>query len=49
MLQEVFECYRVLAPGGRMVVNVANLGRKLYIPLSSHINIIMYELGFWMR
>ena len=50
MLQEVFsECYRVLAPGGRMVVNVANLGRKPYIPLSSHINIIMYELGFLMR
>ena len=34
LLEEVFsECYRVLSPGGRMVVNVANLGRKPYIPL----------------
>lgn len=50
MLHEVFsECYRVLAPGGRMVVNVANLGRKPYIPLSSHVNIIMHEIGFLMR
>ena len=50
LLHEVFaECYRVLTPGGRMVVNVANLGRKPYIPLSSHINIIMHEIGFLMR
>jgi DNA modification methylase len=50
LLQDVFaECYRVLAPGGRMVVNVANLGRKPYIPLSSHINLIMHNLGFLMR
>ena len=27
------EVYRVLRPGGRYVVNVANLGRKPYIPL----------------
>jgi len=50
MLYDVFaECYRVLTPGGRMVVNVANLGRKPYIPLSSHINIMMNQLGFLMR
>lgn len=50
LLQDVFaECYRVLAPGGRMVVNVANLGRKPYIPLSSHINLIMHDIGFLMR
>jgi site-specific DNA-methyltransferase (adenine-specific) len=50
LLYDVFsECYRVLAPGGRMVVNVANLGRKPYIPLSSHINIMMNQLGFLMR
>ena len=50
LLHSVFaECYRVLAPGGRMVVNVANLGRKPYIPLSSHINLIMSEIGFLMR
>ena len=50
MLYSVFaECYRVLVPGGRMVVNVANLGRKPYIPLSSHINLMMNQLGFLMR
>ncbi|MCH1540240.1 MAG: site-specific DNA-methyltransferase [Candidatus Poseidonia sp.] len=50
LLHEVFaECYRVLTPGGRMVVNVANLGRKPYIPLSSHINLMMHEIGFLMR
>jgi len=50
LLREVFtECYRVLAPGGRAIINVANLGRKPYIPLSSHINIIMNEIGFLMR
>ncbi|MDP6010166.1 MAG: site-specific DNA-methyltransferase [Candidatus Poseidoniaceae archaeon] len=50
LLRDVFEeCYRVLVPGGRAVINVANLGRKPYIPLSSHINIIMQEIGFLMR
>ena len=50
MLYDVFsECYRILAPGGRMVVNVANLGRKPYIPLASHINLIMHEIGFLHR
>ena len=50
LLRDVFsECYRVLTPGGRAIVNVANLGRKPYIPLSSHVNLIMHELGFLMR
>jgi len=50
LLHEVLsECYRILAPGGRMVVNVANLGRKPYIPLASHINLIMHEIGFMHR
>lgn len=50
LLREVFaECYRVLIPGGRAVVNVANLGRKPYIPLSSHVNLIMQEIGFLHR
>lgn len=29
------EVYRVLRPGGRYVINIANLGRKPYIPLHS--------------
>jgi modification methylase len=30
------EVYRVLKPGGRYVVNIANLGRKPYIPMHSY-------------
>lgn len=50
LLRGVFdECYRVLVPGGRACVNVANLGRKPYIPLSSFIHQIMIEIGFLPR
>jgi len=49
-LKRVFtETYRVLAHGGRACVNVANLGRKPYIPLSDHISRMMIEIGFKMR
>lgn len=38
MLEEVFtECVRVLEPGGRIAVNVANLGRKPYRSLSADV------------
>ena len=43
------ETYRVLVPGGRACVNVANLGRKPYIPLHAFILRDMIELGFLMR
>lgn len=43
------EVYRVLVPGGRACINVANLGRKPYIPLHSFIIEDMQELGFLMR
>ena len=50
LLRRVFaEVYRVLEPGGRAVVNVANLGRRPYVPLTSHVNVLMLELGFLMR
>lgn len=50
LLRSVFgEVYRVLTEGGRACVNVANLGRKPYIPLSAHIAYLMYELGFLQR
>ena len=50
LLRRVFtETYRVLADGGRACVNVANLGRKPYIPLSDHISHMMMEIGFLMR
>ncbi|RME74440.1 MAG: site-specific DNA-methyltransferase [Chloroflexi bacterium] len=49
-LHRVFaETYRVLVYGGRACVNVANLGRKPYIPLSDYISQMMMELGFLMR
>jgi modification methylase len=43
------EVYRVLAPGGRACINIANLGRKPYIPLHSSIIQAMLDLGFLMR
>lgn len=50
LLQKVFsETYRVLVNGGRACVNVANLGRRPYIPLSDFISQIMIEVGFHMR
>jgi len=43
------ETYRVLVPGGRACINIANLGRKPYIPLHSYIITDMQEIGFLMR
>jgi DNA modification methylase len=43
------ETYRVLEPGGRAVVNVANLGRRPYIPLSSIITEMAMRLGYFCR
>ncbi|MEM7127413.1 MAG: site-specific DNA-methyltransferase [Chloroflexota bacterium] len=40
------EVYRVLKPGGRYVINIANLGRKPYIPLHAYYYAIHGELGF---
>ncbi|TNH32908.1 DNA-methyltransferase [Campylobacter helveticus] len=43
------ETYRVLVNGGRACINIANIGRKPYIPLTMYVNQIMLELGFLMR
>jgi len=43
------EVHRVLVPGGRACINIANLGRKPYIPLHTFIIGDMLELGFLMR
>ena len=43
------ETYRVLVNGGRACVNVANLGRKPYIPLTDYVGRIMAEIGFNYR
>jgi site-specific DNA-methyltransferase (adenine-specific) len=50
LLKAVFrEVYRKLMVGGRACVNVANLGRRPYIPLHSFIIEDMLDLGFLMR
>jgi len=43
------EVYRVLVSGGRACINIANLGRKPYIPLHAFIIEDMLDLGFLMR
>ena len=43
------EVHRTLVPGGRACINIANLGRKPYIPLHAFIVEDMLELGFLMR
>ncbi|MFN7064947.1 MAG: DNA-methyltransferase [Aquificaceae bacterium] len=43
------EVKRVLVLGGRVCINLANLGRKPYIPLHAFVIQDMIELGFLMR
>lgn len=51
MLRDVFAiCLRKLEPGGRMAINVANLGRKPYRSLSADvIGILQDDLGMLLR
>jgi site-specific DNA-methyltransferase (adenine-specific) len=50
LLRNAFkETYRVLVTGGRACINIANLGRKPYIPLHAFIIEDMLEIGFAMR
>ena len=51
MLRDVFaECVRVLEPGGRIAVNVANLGRKPYRSLAADVVAILQDdLGLLLR
>jgi len=43
------DTYRVLEPGGRVAVNVANLGRKPYIALNHAVAGLLRDLGFLLR
>ena len=50
MLERVFaECARVLEPGGRIAVNVANLGRRPYRSLAGDVTQILQDLGLLLR
>jgi len=50
MLRDVFsETKRVLINGGRVCINIANVGRKPYIPYHKFIIERMLEVGFLMR
>ena len=51
MLRDVFaECWRVLEPGGRVAVNVANLGRKPYRSLAGDVvRILQDDLALLLR
>lgn len=50
MLARVWaEVHRTLVPGGRACINVANLGRKPYIPLHAFVMSAMLRQGFLMR
>lgn len=50
LLRRVFaETHRVLASGGRACINIANVGRKPYLPLHVYLIEEMLSLGFLMR
>jgi DNA modification methylase len=50
ILRTVFkETRRVIVNGGRICVNIANLGRRPYIPLHAFVIQDMLDLGFLMR
>ncbi len=50
MLHDVFgQCFAKLEPGGRIAVNVANLGRKPYRSLSRDVIDLLERLGYLLR
>jgi len=50
MMKNIFlETFRVTESGGRVVVNIANLGRKPYIPFSKYFTELLIDIGFIMR
>ena len=50
LLMNVFaESHKKLVTGGRACINIANLGRKPYLPLHMIVINIMLRLGFLMR
>lgn len=50
LIREVFEeIYSKLVDGGRICINLANIGRKPYIPLTDQVSKVLTELGYIQR
>lgn len=50
LIKDVFsEVYHKLVDGGRVCLNLANIGRKPYIPLTDYISRILTEIGYFQR
>ena len=50
LLYDVFgEVYDKLVDGGRVCINIANVGRKPYIPLSDYVSKMMTDIGYYQR
>lgn len=50
LIREVFEeIYPKLVDGGRICINLANIGRKPYIPLTDQVSKVLTELGYIQR
>ena len=50
MMKKVLsECYRVLVPGGRICINIANIGRNPYRPMKFLISELLIKAGFLLK
>ena len=50
LIRDVFkEIYPKMVNGGRVCINVANVGRKPYLPLHAYITLDLIKLGYLMR
>ncbi len=50
LIRDVFsEIYPKLVDGGRVAINIANIGRKPYIPLTDYVSQIMSDIGYFQR
>ena len=49
-LRRVFsEVKRVLVPGGRFCINLADLGRRPFLPIGAYVSLILIDMGFLLR
>ncbi|RMG34082.1 MAG: site-specific DNA-methyltransferase [Methanobacteriota archaeon] len=50
LIRDVFEeIYPKLVDGGRVAINIANVGRKPYIPISDYVSQILSDIGYLQR